>query len=63
VRGWAVRYGWIGGRRDGWIGGRRDGCALRIGWAEGWVGGFAKVDNRFGCEKWLQGGSIGLALL
>jgi hypothetical protein len=24
------------------------------------LGGFAKVDNRFGYEKWLQGGSIGL---
>jgi len=23
------------------------------------MGGFAKVDNRFGYEKWLQGGSIG----
>jgi hypothetical protein len=23
------------------------------------LGGFAKVDNRFGYEKWLQGGSIG----
>jgi hypothetical protein len=32
-------------------------------WADGWVCGmvgFAKVDNRFGYEKWLQGGSIGL---
>jgi hypothetical protein len=27
------------------------------------VNGFAKVDNRFGYEKWLQGGCIGLALL
>ena len=30
---------------------------------EGWLrrdGWFAKVDNRFGYEKWLQGGSIGL---
>ena len=26
---------------------------LALGW-------FAKVDNRFGYEKWLQGGSIGL---
>jgi hypothetical protein len=25
--------------------------------------GFAKVDNGFGYEKWLQGGCIGLALL
>jgi hypothetical protein len=24
-------------------------------WAEGWMGGCPKVDNRFGCEKWLQG--------
>ena len=48
----------------GWL--RRD------GWAEGWVGGgmggrrdgwFAKVDNRFGYEKWLQGGSIGLGFI
>ena len=29
----------------------------------GRVGGFAKVDNRFGYEKWLQGGCKGLALL
>ena len=29
-------------------------------WLDGW---FVKVDNRFGYEKWLQGGSIGLALL
>ena len=30
-----------------------------VGWLrrDGW---FAKVDNRFGYEKWLQGGSIGL---
>jgi len=30
---------------------------------KGWLrrdGWFAKVDNRFGYEKWLQGGSIGL---
>ena len=27
------------------------------GWAEEWVmGGFAKVDNGFGHEKWIQGG-------
>jgi hypothetical protein len=31
-----------------------------LGWAVGeWVGGFAKVDNGFGYEKYLQGGSIG----
>ena len=29
----------------------------------GWMGGFANVDNRFGYEKWLQGGCKGLALL
>jgi len=33
---------------------------------KGWLhrdGWFAKVDNRFGYEKWLQGGSIGLVSL
>jgi hypothetical protein len=30
-----------------------DGWVLGMG---GWMGGFAKVDNRFGCEKWIQGG-------
>jgi hypothetical protein len=29
------------------------------GWVDGWMGEFAEVDNRFGYEKWLQGGSIG----
>ena len=43
-----LKGGWVG-----WVGGWRNECALRIGW----------VDNRFGYEKWLQGGSIGLALL
>jgi hypothetical protein len=43
-------YGW-----DGWFA-KVDNVFLRLG-------GFAKVDNRFGYEKWLQGGSIGLALL
>jgi hypothetical protein len=33
------------------------------GWRDGWMGGFAKVDNRFGYEKWLQGKSAVLALL
>jgi hypothetical protein len=28
-----------------------------------WNAWFAKVDNRFGYEKWLQGGSIGLVSL
>jgi hypothetical protein len=28
-------------------------------WVDGWMGGFVKVDNRFGYEKCLQGGSIG----
>jgi len=37
------------GQTEGWMGGRRN----------GWMGGFAKVDNRFGHEKWTQGGSIG----
>jgi hypothetical protein len=32
------------------------------GWVNGWMGGFAKVDNRFGYEKLLQGGSAVLAL-
>ena len=40
-------YGW-----DGWFA-KVDNVFLRLG-------GFAKVDNRFGYEKWLQGGSIGL---
>jgi hypothetical protein len=41
-----VVKGWLrmGGRRNGWMGGRR----VRYGW----MGGFAKVDNRFGYEKW-----------
>jgi hypothetical protein len=30
------------------------------GWVDGWMGGFAKVDNRFGYEKWIQGGCIGV---
>ena len=47
-----VRYGWIGGQRNGWFA-KVDNVFLRLG-------GFAKVDNRFGYEKWLQGGSIGL---
>jgi len=34
-----------------------------VGLRNGWMGGFAKVDNGFGYEKWLQGGCIGLALL
>ena len=34
-----------------------------LAWRDELVGGFAKVDNRFGCEKWLQGGSAVLALL
>ena len=51
LKGW-LRNGWLGWlRRDGWVGWLR-----RDGW-------FAKVDNRFGYEKWLPGGSIGLALL
>jgi hypothetical protein len=40
-------------RKDGWIGGW-------VGGGMGWVGGFAEVDNRFGHEKWIQGGCIGL---
>ncbi len=36
---------------------------VAIVWVDGWMGGFAKVDNRFGYEKWLQGGCKGLALL
>jgi hypothetical protein len=34
-----------------------------VGLRNGWMGGFAKVDNRFGYEKWLQEGSAVLALL
>ena len=48
---------WVGGGMGGWVGWlRRDGW---LGWLrrDGW---FAKVDNRFGYEKWLQGGCIGL---
>jgi hypothetical protein len=33
------------------------------GWVDGGMGGFVKVDNRFGYEKWLQRGSAVLALL
>ena len=44
------------GLRNGWV----DGMG---GWVGGGMGGFAKVDNRFGYEKWLQGGSIGLVSL
>ena len=33
------------------------------GLRNGRMGGFAKVDNRFGYEKWLQGGSIGLGFI
>ena len=39
------------GRLKGWV------CASHT---VGWVDGFAKVDNRFGYEKWIQGGCIGL---
>ena len=28
------------------------GVAQGRGWRYGWMGGFAKVDNRFGYEKW-----------
>jgi hypothetical protein len=45
-----------GGFRNGWMGGW-------VGLRNWWVGGFAKVDNRFGYQKWLQGGSAVLALL
>ena len=30
-----------------------------LGFEFGRMGGFAKVDNRFGYEKWLQGGPLG----
>ena len=29
----------------------------------GWLGGFAKVDNRFGYDKWLPGGTLHCRLL
>ena len=29
------------------------------GWVDGGMGGFVKVDNGFGYEKWLQGGCKG----
>ena len=50
---------------DGWAEGKTKGFikTKSLGWMAGWVGGFAKVDNRFGYEKWLQGGSAVLALL
>ena len=32
----------------GWVGGGMGGRCVRYGW----MGGFAKVDNRFGYEKW-----------
>ena len=54
-KGWLRRDGWAEGWVDGWFA-KVDNVFLRLG-------GFAKVDNRFGYEKWLQGGSIGLALL
>jgi len=47
----------------GWVGGKTKGFIKTKSLSEGWVDGFAKVDNRFGYEKWLQGGGIGLALL
>ena len=51
--GWVgLRNGRMGGWADGWFA-KVDNVFLRLG-------GFAKVDNRFGYEKWLQGGSIGL---
>ena len=50
-----VRYGWIGGQRNGWFA-KVDNVFLRLG-------GFAKVANRFGYEKWLQGGCKGLVSL
>jgi hypothetical protein len=52
TEGLKVGCGGMGGRRDGWFA-KVDNVFLRLG-------GFAKVDNRFGYEKWLQGGSIGL---
>jgi len=44
--------GGMGGQRDGWMGGfaKVDNVFLRLG-------GLANVDNGFGYEKWLQGGS------
>ena len=47
TEGLKVGCGGMGGLRVGWMGGQRN----------GW---FVKVDNRFGYEKWLQGGDIGL---
>jgi hypothetical protein len=41
----------------GWVGGGMGGQCVRYGR----IGGFAKVDNRFGHEKWIQWGSIGLS--
>jgi hypothetical protein len=38
------------------MGGQRDGRAVCEVWVGLWNGWFAKVDNRFGYEKWLQGG-------
>ena len=53
----------MGGRRDGRMGGQRNGWFVKVDNVFLRLGGFAKVDNRFGYEKWLQGGSIGLVSL
>jgi hypothetical protein len=35
------------------------GVTVMNGRRDGWMGGFAKVDNRFENEKWIQGGCKG----
>ena len=51
VKGWLRRDGWAEGWVDGWFA-KVDNVFLRLG-------GFAKVDNRFGLILSLQGGCIG----
>jgi len=52
--GWVGCEVWVGGRMGGGMGGLQKLIKFFSGC------GFAKVDNRFGYEKWLQGGCKGL---
>ncbi len=40
------------GQTEGLKGWLRNGWRAKV-WADGWAGGFAKVDNRFGYEIWI----------
>ena len=41
--------------------GLKVGCGMGVRYVRyGWIGGFAKVDNRLGHEKWIQGGVTGV---